>query len=48
MQQVILEEHLHIIVSESEGGGEIDDAMHLERDEFFEIMLRKHSSCLYE
>ena len=40
MQQFILEEHLDIIVSES--GGEMEEIMHLERDEFIEIMLGMH------
>jgi len=40
MQQFILEEHLDIIVSES--GGDIDEVMHLETDEFIGIMLRMH------
>ena len=42
MQQFILEEHLDIIVSES--GGEIDEVMHLERDDFIGIMLRMHQA----
>jgi len=44
MQQFILEEHLDSIVSES--GGEIDEVMHLERDEFIGIMLRMHQATL--
>ena len=42
MQQFILEEHLDSIVSES--GGEIDEVMHLERDEFIGIMLCMHQA----
>ena len=42
MQQFILEEHLDIIVSES--GGEIDEVMHLEREEFIGITLRRHQA----
>ena len=42
MQQFILEDHLDIIVSES--GGEIDEVMHLERDELIRIMLRMHQA----
>ena len=42
MQKFILEEHLNIIVSES--GGEIDEVMHLERDDFIGIMLRMHQA----
>ena len=42
MQQFILEEHLDIIISES--GGEIDEVVHLERDEFIGIMLRMHQA----
>ena len=38
MPQFILEECLDVIVSES--GGEIEETMHLERDEFIRIMIR--------
>ena len=42
MQQFILEEHLDIIVSES--GGEIDEVMHLSRNDFIGMMLRMHQA----
>jgi len=42
MQQFILEEHMEIIVSES--GGEYDEIMHLERDDFIGVMLRMHQA----
>ena len=42
MQQFILEDNLDIMVSES--GGEIDEVMHLERDDFSGIMLRMHKA----
>jgi hypothetical protein len=42
MQQFILEEHLDIIVCES--GGEIDEVMHFERDDFIGIMLGMHQA----
>ena len=42
MQQFILEEHLDIIVSES--GGEIDEVMPLEMNDFIGIMLRSERS----
>ena len=41
-QQFILEEYLDIIASES--GGDFDDVMHLERDDFIGIMLRMHQA----
>ena len=44
MQPFILEEHLDII--ESESGGEYDEVMHLERDDFVVIMLRMHQANL--
>jgi len=42
MQPFILEEHLDINVSEC--GGEIDEVMHLKRDQFIGIMLRMHQA----
>ena len=42
MQQFIFEEHMEIIVSES--GGEYDEIMHLEIDNFIAIMLRMYQA----
>ena len=42
LQNFILEEHLDIIVSES--GSEIDELMHLERDDIIGIMQRMHQA----
>ena len=46
MKQFILEEYFDIIVSNS--GGEIDEVMHLERDDFIGIMLRMQASSKLE
>ena len=42
MQQFILEEHLDIIASESRV--EIDEVVHLERDDFIGTMLHMHQA----
>ena len=42
MQQFIMEDHLDGILSESRG--KMVDVLHVGRDEFTEIMLRKHQA----